>query len=134
MRAKTFFVYLLMCVVAFSAGLVGGYYYMTKEEPQTITAKEEKEVSVLEAATQTPEPVSTEEVPVVSPSDNGYLLTLDEGGIKVYRLLSDGRTEFLYKKEADINQLRQEDYTSLCKGITVKSESEARSLLEDFLS
>ncbi len=127
---------LCLSVAAFS--FCGGFWIGTDlgKEPSEVTlaAPQESDVpSVLTAASPAPTlppetPLST--APPVKKEE--YLLTLSGESICIYALMEDGKTELVQKTEIDTGQLRQEDYESLCRGLTVEGLEKAKSLCEDF--
>jgi len=118
------------------AAFGGGFFFgreITKEpEKVTMSMPEENIKTVLAAEPPKPTPTYAEVFPTEKPEEKKYLLMLSGESICIYSLLQDGSTVLMQKKEMDTGQLRQEDYESLCRGITVDNLDEALSLCEDF--
>ncbi len=130
MRLQRFLVYTLVVVGGFFGGFLIGLGL--PKEPKVVTMSapiSTGKPDIFEEPSAPPRPIAT---PAPTPQNEKYLLMLSGEAICTYALLEDGKTELVYKIEVDTAQLRQEDYSSLCRGIQVGSLEEARSLCEDF--
>ncbi|MBQ7037436.1 MAG: hypothetical protein IJN74_08150 [Clostridia bacterium] len=132
MRWKRALVLLALIGIGFTGGtLIGQNAAKKVQESYSLEEQEEyvqgENVSVLSqnSVQDTPSPKPTEK-----PSK--YLLVLSDKEICVYELPPEGDAIFIYEAKVEIDQLRQEDYQRLCRGIKVGSLEEARALTEDF--
>lgn len=133
MRFRDLVIGTALCMISFGCGILFGVTITPEKEPATLTVQGSVQEKIQEPKVTdvTPKPLAT---PEAEQKEERFLLTVSDDGISLYQLLSDGKTEFLYKTETEISHLRQEDYEKLCKGIIVHSEAEARTLMEDFAS
>jgi len=133
MSKKGFILFSLLCLSAFFLGVFAGFIYTGGETPEVTEAKN-AEINVVANPTDVPKTIEPSPTPTATEKKQ-YLISLsDESNISVYNINADGTTVFLYKKEVDVLNLRQDDYQKLGAGIIVNSEEEVKSLLEDFTS
>lgn len=121
---------LLFCFVI---GTIMGIIYARKTfvAPEVTEIKEEESViSNVSIIRSTPVPLATPK-PSEKP-ELSFFICLSDGEINIYEMMEDGSMHFLDKTDIQIEQLRQEDYEKLCKGIIVNSLAEAKALTEDF--
>ena len=94
--------------------------------------REAEPESILPSAAPLPTPSTPPPLPTSEEKEVSYLLMLSGNHICIYELLEGGTTALVQKTEVNIEQLRQEDYANLCRGVTVNSLEAARTLCEDF--
>ncbi len=128
---------ILLCSILTAAGFGGGMLFGMEmgREPETVTMAapgEAEPKTILPRAVPTASPSAPPPLPTPKVAEKQYLLMLSGSHICIYELLEDGTTAMLQKTEVNIEQLRQEDYENLCRGVTVDSLEEARTLCEDF--
>ncbi len=129
MHRKQIALCVLFTALGFGGGLAVGF--LRTDQPQVVTmAAPGQGVAPGVSATQTPQ--TPQPTAVQKEEEEKYLLMLSGETICIYALLPDGKTELLQKTEVDTGQLRQEDYESLCRGMTIESLEKAKSLCEDF--
>lgn len=127
---KRIVVYGGIIVLSFSCGMFWGNFLKKNQETVTIAAPEKIEkTNHIVSPTFSPKP--TEKVASVEEKED-YLLMLSGDSISIYALKKDGTTDLIEKKSIDPMQLRQEDYEKLCRGVTVNTLDDAKSLCEDF--
>ncbi len=131
MRRKNVLLVAAILSTSFLGGMVFGQNAAKKVQTdyEALNAEEpvwsEKKIVLTESVE--PSPTAT---PMEKPST--YFLVLSDKEICVYELPPEGDAVFIYARDVEINQLRQEDYERLCRGIKVESLEEARALTEDF--
>lgn len=132
MRNKKLFLFGSLFLFCFIIGTVIGVIYTRKTAPmqkETINKEESilSNVSVIESSP----------IPIITPKPSAetvssFFVCISGEEISIYEMLADGNMHFLDKTDIQIEQLRQEDYEKLCKGIIVNSLAEAKALAEDF--
>ncbi len=133
MRLKPILLCTLVACTSFFGGTWLGKNAANKPENVPILAEAQENKSILSDEKDIA-PVSKQEspspVPTVRPST--FFLVLSDKEISVYEMLPEGDAVFLYATGVEIDQLRQEDYEKLCRGMKVATLEEARALTEDF--
>ena len=127
---------LLLCIVAFSASMIGyvsGVSASRKNAPQ-----ETFEGTSLPAKFQNVVQNAQEEMPSPPPSvqeiTQTYILRESSGNIALFTRYSDGREELHNTYEVSLSLLPQADRKQLQNGIECASLSEALQLIEDYSS
>ena len=125
-----------VCIVSFILGISLGTLTADRAQQDGVSAGDISAADTEISGILKPQPnvASSETAEAEKVETDRFLLSLSDNGISVYKVLSSGQTEFLYKKEMDAATLRSDDYTRLCTGIMVYSEQEAREIIEDFIS
>ncbi len=132
MRFRNSLLIISAVLVAFGGGMMIGTVIKREPDAVTMAAPDVQEEIIVQKETVIPSatPYIAEVISV--PDKKEYLLMLSGESVCIYALREDGLTDLIQKTTVDTMQLRQEDYESLCKGITVDSLEEAKSLCEDF--
>ncbi len=134
MKLKWTIFYMLICIVTFFGGIYAGIRYENKiVQKSVLSAKQEEAVQTKKEIVLAKEEKEEEEEPAQI-FEESFMLYATDGGINLYKLKSNGETEFVSEYKADLASIPSADYQNLCKGISVKSREEALSLIEDFIS
>lgn len=133
MRNKKLLKVGILLLFCFVFGTVMGSIYAKKTINSPELTKKNEDESVLSNVSM----IQSTPVPIITPKpsqkqDSSFFLCVSDDEVHIYEMLSNGNMQLYCKTEVDIEQLRQDDYEKLCRGIVVHSLLEAKALAEDF--
>ncbi len=127
---------IVLCAVMAGTSFFGGTWIgkNAAKNPEAVPIAAEPKKTILSGeivGVPAPTPsIAPKPSPSARPST--YFLVLSDKEICVYELPPEGDAVFVYATGVEIDQLRQEDYENLCRGIKVATLEEAKTLTEDF--